>query len=154
MRTAASAPLLAAMLLLHAGCCGIHAVPLHAAKPLEWSDCGGGATVLTVNGVALGPDPVRAGGNFTLSLDCTSVDSIRAGTFVTEVFLAGVPVHKETDDLCSKAVCPVAVGKTVIKTVTFMPGITPRGRYRIQLTGFLPDGLPDICAEIFFDVVS
>ena len=39
MRTAASAPLLAAMLLLHAGCCGIHAVPLHAAKPLEWSDC-------------------------------------------------------------------------------------------------------------------
>jgi hypothetical protein len=48
----------------------------------------------------------------------------------------------------------VAVGKTVIKTVTFMPGITPRGRYRIQLTGLLPDGLPDICAEIFFDVVS
>ena len=58
------------------------------------------------------------------------------------MFLAGVPVHKETDDLCSKAVCPVAVGKTVIKTVTFMPGITPRGRYRIQLTGLLPDGLP------------
>jgi hypothetical protein len=36
---------------------------------------------------------VKTGKNFTLSLECTTEETITAGTFVTEVFLAGVPVH-------------------------------------------------------------
>ena len=35
---------------------------------------------------------VKSGANFTLSLDCTGSDDITAGTFVTQVFLAGIPV--------------------------------------------------------------
>ena len=47
---------------------------------------------------------------------------------------------------------PSQAGKAVINSVNFMPSITPYGRYRIVVTGLLPDGLPDICAEIHFDV--
>ena len=35
---------------------------------------------------------VTTGANFTLLLECTSDDSITAGTFVTQVYLAGIPV--------------------------------------------------------------
>jgi hypothetical protein len=35
---------------------------------------------------------VKTGANFSLSLDCTCDEQITAGTFVTEVYLAGVPV--------------------------------------------------------------
>ena len=35
---------------------------------------------------------VQTGQNFSLSLACTSDEQINAGTFVTEVYLAGVPV--------------------------------------------------------------
>ena len=45
-------------------------------------------------------------------------------------------------------------GKALINSVNYMPSITPYGRYRIVVTGLLPDGLPDICAEIHFDVGS
>ncbi|EKX33931.1 hypothetical protein GUITHDRAFT_155891 [Guillardia theta CCMP2712] len=147
------------VLLLHLYLTG--AIPIRRGKlsnssavaPSSWSDCGGGATSLSVNNVKVSPDPVVAGKNFTLSLDCSTSDQVSDGTFVIQVYLAGIMVHKQTNGICEEHSCPFGPGPVNLVSTTNMPIITPHGRYDVKVTGSLPDGLPAICADIQFSVV-
>mmetsp|Transcript_27406 Transcript_27406/g.62120 ORF Transcript_27406/g.62120 Transcript_27406/m.62120 type:complete len:158 (-) Transcript_27406:314-787(-) len=151
------------LLLLHMFMAG--AIPMQYGKianasadapsPSSWSDCGGGATSLTVNNVKVLPDPVVAGKNFTLSLDCSTSDQVSDGTFIIQVYLAGImvseahrpallfhtlQVHKQTNGICEEHACPFGPGPVNLVSNTNMPIITPRGRYDVKVTGLLPDG--------------
>mmetsp|Transcript_27407 Transcript_27407/g.62125 ORF Transcript_27407/g.62125 Transcript_27407/m.62125 type:complete len:143 (-) Transcript_27407:314-742(-) len=136
------------LLLLHMFMAG--AIPMQYGKianasadapsPSSWSDCGGGATSLTVNNVKVLPDPVVAGKNFTLSLDCSTSDQVSDGTFIIQVYLAGIMVHKQTNGICEEHACPFGPGPVNLVSNTNMPIITPRGRYDVKVTGLLPDG--------------
>ncbi|KAJ1478276.1 ML domain-containing protein [Baffinella frigidus] len=123
-----------------------------APAPPEWTDCGGGATTLTVKSVDVSPSIVPPGKNFTLTITCESADQITGGSFITQVYLLGVPVYKETDNLCNKHPCPISEGAMTLVTTTLMPSITPKGRYDIKVTGMGDDELPVICADIHFSV--
>mmetsp|Transcript_19474 Transcript_19474/g.30482 ORF Transcript_19474/g.30482 Transcript_19474/m.30482 type:complete len:163 (-) Transcript_19474:842-1330(-) len=142
-------------LILLALCTQYSALPLSSSgpSPAKWSDCGQGATTLTVKDVKVTPDPVVTGANFSLVLTCEGDDKISSGTFVTTVYLAGIQVHKQTDDICTHIKCPANAGAIEISQTTYMPKITPPGWYDVKVGGVQQDELPSICADIHFSVV-
>jgi len=119
----------------------------------SWADCGQGATELSLWNVTMSPFPVQVGKDFTLTLDTTNENAvITGGSFQTQVFLVGVPVYSETDDLCSKHECPLAVGNVTLGITTFLPNTTPPGWYSLTIHGTDQDGLPSLCADIKFTI--
>mmetsp|Transcript_21845 Transcript_21845/g.42428 ORF Transcript_21845/g.42428 Transcript_21845/m.42428 type:complete len:170 (+) Transcript_21845:365-874(+) len=118
----------------------------------NWADCGQGATELSLWNVTMSPFPVQVGKDFTLTLDTTNDNVITGGTFKTDVYLVGVPVYSETDDLCSKHTCPLNVGNVTLGITTYLPGVTPPGWYSLTIRGTDQDGLPSLCADIKFTI--
>jgi len=119
----------------------------------SWADCGEGATELSLWNVTMSPFPVQVGKDFTLTLDTTNENAvITGGSFKTEVYLVGVPVYSETDDLCSKHECPLATGNVTLGITTFLPSTTPPGWYSLTIRGTDQDGLPSLCADIKFTI--
>mmetsp|Transcript_9185 Transcript_9185/g.24089 ORF Transcript_9185/g.24089 Transcript_9185/m.24089 type:complete len:171 (-) Transcript_9185:105-617(-) len=119
----------------------------------SWSDCGQGATELSLRNVTMSPFPVQVGKDFTLTLDTVNDNAvITGGAFKTEVYLVGVPVYSETDDLCSKHECPLAMGNVTLGITTFLPNTTPPGWYSLTIRGTDQDGLPTLCADIKFTI--
>lgn len=119
----------------------------------SWADCGNGATELLVKNVTMSPFPVQVGKDFTLNIDTVNDNSVlTSGSIKSEVYLVGVPVYSETDDLCSKHACPVEVGPVHLGITTFLPNTTPPGWYTLTIRGVDQDGLPSLCADIKFTI--
>eukprot|EP00292_Cryptomonas_paramecium_P019053 CAMPEP_0113662110 /NCGR_PEP_ID=MMETSP0038_2-20120614/380_1 /TAXON_ID=2898 /ORGANISM="Cryptomonas paramecium" /LENGTH=121 /DNA_ID=CAMNT_0000576941 /DNA_START=126 /DNA_END=488 /DNA_ORIENTATION=+ /assembly_acc=CAM_ASM_000170 len=109
---------------------------------------------MSLTNVTVSPRPVKAGKNFSLNLDLENSVELDSGTFVTQVFLAGVQVHSESDPLCTIRSCPIPTGSVRLGTTTFMPLITPPGLYQVKITGVDDEGLPILCADVHFTVID
>mmetsp|Transcript_20984 Transcript_20984/g.51547 ORF Transcript_20984/g.51547 Transcript_20984/m.51547 type:complete len:163 (-) Transcript_20984:1035-1523(-) len=117
----------------------------------SWADCGKGDTELLLRNVTVTPEPVKAGKDFTLTFDVENVESvIEKATFYTQVYLIGVPIYSEIDNLCDKHPCPLEKGRTTVQITTLLPSQAPPGWYSLHINGLDQDGAPTLCADIRF----
>lgn len=102
----------------------------------SWKNCQAASADFTIDSVTLEPEHIVAGVNATFTISGVPSADIHQGKIEMHVKLAGIPVYFETDDLCSKAECPLKEGETA--TIVFIqqfPAITPPGPYIVELAG-------------------
>lgn len=145
-------------------CCGV-AVPIKISQKqsvgpeqsfgdsFSWSDCGQGNTEASLNKVTVTPEPVKAGQDFTLVFDADiAVSTVQSATFKTQVYLMGVPVYSQTDNLCDLNPCPMSKGRSTVKFTTLLPSMAPPGWYSLHIEGVDQDGAAAMCADIAFTI--
>lgn len=75
------------------------------------SDCGAGKGLFTITELSQDPATnVVAGQNVSLTLKYSAPEEISAGTAKSSVTLNFIPFTPSTEDLCTKAECPITVG--------------------------------------------
>lgn len=125
---------------------------MQAPEEADWSLCDIG--LFDVHHVSLKPAQISRGTTAFFSIGATSRagDVIEDGAIYMSVSLAGVPVHSEKDELCSKSRCPIEP-KTAfqINYTRHFPLYTPPGSYEMKLQG-VQGGQMLFCLNIKFRV--
>ncbi|XP_043698353.1 putative phosphatidylglycerol/phosphatidylinositol transfer protein DDB_G0282179 [Telopea speciosissima] len=126
-------------------------IPSIQAKKVNYCDRQGSYAV-KVSGVEMSPDPVVRGQPATFSIIASAGEAISGGNMVIDVSFFGVPIHKETHDLCGETSCPVSVGDFVISHTQVLPGFTPPGSYTLKMTMTDADGKMLTCVSFDFKI--
>jgi len=119
----------------------------------DWSICDSG--VFKIEGVGLKPDHITRGTTAYFSVGAVSGGSlaVEGGSIDMSVQLAGIPVYRHTDDLCTKTTCPVEPGSSFqINYSRYFPLYTPPGSYTMKLQGVSDTGEKLFCIRIGFNV--
>ncbi|XP_042510380.1 putative phosphatidylglycerol/phosphatidylinositol transfer protein DDB_G0282179 [Macadamia integrifolia] len=126
-------------------------VPSVQAKAVRYCDRKGNYAV-KVSGIEMSPDPVVRGEPATFSIIASTGEAISGGKMLIDVSYFGVPIHKETHDLCGETSCPVSLGDFVISHTQVLPGYTPPGSYTLKMTMSDADGNVLTCVSFDFKI--
>ncbi len=75
------------------------------------ADCGAGTSLFKITEISQSPDAqVTACQNVSMNLFYTVPEEIHGGKATTSLSLNGLPLTPTVDDLCTKTVCPIAMG--------------------------------------------
>lgn len=106
----------------------------------------------TITSVSLKPDRITRGTTAFFSIGAefdSQGKTVESGSIDMSVYLHGIQVFSEQDDVCEKAHCPL-VGdgsEFQINYARDFPIYTPPGRYRLKL-----DGHDLFCIDMYFTV--
>uniref|UniRef100_A0A1J3H0D6 Putative phosphatidylglycerol/phosphatidylinositol transfer protein n=1 Tax=Noccaea caerulescens TaxID=107243 RepID=A0A1J3H0D6_NOCCA len=106
-----------------------------------------------VQGVDILPYPISRGEQTTFSISANNTDdAISSGKLVIEVSYFGWRIHSETDDLCEKTKCPVAIGDFLVSHSQVLPIFTPPGTYSLKMKMLDGQKKELTCIKFSFDV--
>merc|ERR1712178_521139 len=108
------------------------ALSIHAVSALQWKYCEGEEWEAKVHNVSMSPDPARAGGEINIIIDGKIGREVQGGELDLKVLFHGIPVYKETDDLCDRTSRP-ANGDWIINAKQKLPKFALPGKYELQV---------------------
>jgi len=118
----------------------------------SWQLCPDKEYAFTISSVSLKPDRIARGTTAFFSIGAefkSEGKTVESGSIDMSVYLHGVQVFSEQDDVCEKAHCPL-IGDGSEFQINYsrdFPIYTPPGRYRLKL-----DGHDLFCIDMYFTV--
>lgn len=114
-----------------------------------WTRCGRNNSVIRVSDVVVSPQPVEPGKVISINVSMHQSRSIEGGKLTAAVRYVGVPVYKQSGDLCDALSCPSPAGDGLLMIQQFMPRFIPRfGSLVLRLSAESLEGDPLLCIDI------
>merc|ERR1712046_129342 len=120
------------------------ACSLVCTNALDWRYCEGEEWEAKVHNVSMSPDPARAGGEINIIIDGKIGREVQGGELDLKVLFHGIPVYKETDDLCDRTSCP-ANGDWIINAKQKLPKFALPGKYELQVNAMDSESSNLVC---------
>ncbi|GAK66636.1 phosphatidylglycerol/phosphatidylinositol transfer protein [Moesziomyces antarcticus] len=122
----------------------------------QWSSCGTGDEVVSVDSIVVSPDPPVPGQNLTVRAKGTIKDEVSDGTFADVVVKLGlIRLLARRFDVCEEArannadlQCPLSAGDYELEQTVALPREIPPGKFNVHVTGENQDGSNLVCLDL------